>query len=98
MAALAALPWVTRELREDLLAWRKSPSWRRVSGPYGLLPFRLEPKPEWQGTDLIGIDLGSFAVSLANHRNKTVTALWMRHPVAREALRRLGYIRGKQGQ
>jgi hypothetical protein len=95
MTAMAALPWIEQELRQDVPRWRASRSWDTALGPYGLAPFRLQPAPEWIGPDLIGIDLGSFAVALANHRNKTVTGLWMRNPVAQRAVRKLGYAAGK---
>lgn len=88
-AALTAVAWLATEIHSDLPRWKASRAWNEVSGPYGLAPFRLGRK--WVGTELIGIDLGSFAVSLANYRNHTVTRLWMGHPVAQAAFRRLGY-------
>jgi hypothetical protein len=88
-AALAALPWDADEIQEDLLRWKASKVWKRVYGEYGLSPFNLEQN--WIAPDVIGIDLGSFAVSLANYRNHTVWDLWMRHPVAVAALERLGF-------
>jgi hypothetical protein len=88
-AALAALPWLKKELRADLARWKASPAWKKANGDYGLAPFNLTKK--WVGKDLIGIDVGSFLVSLANVRNQTIWDLWMRHPVAVRALQRLGY-------
>jgi hypothetical protein len=87
-AALAALPSIPRELEQDLMKWRASKTWQRVSGDYGLSPFNLDK--EWVGDDLIGIDIGSFYLSLANYRNGTIWKLWMKHPVAVNAFRRLG--------
>ena len=86
---LAALPWCEDHIRRVLPAWRASSTWDISCGTYGLGPFRLGDEP-WRGKDIIGIDVGSFAVSLANVRNETVWRLWMRHPVAREAYTRLG--------
>ncbi len=91
LAALASLPWMPQELQSDLKQWRSSPTWQSVCGPYGLVPFNLDRR--WVGADLLAIDLGSFAVALANLRNRTVWDLWMRHPVAKAAQRRLGYTR-----
>jgi hypothetical protein len=88
-AALAALPSIPRELQQDLIHWQASKTWQRISGDYGLSPFNLDK--DWVGDDLIGIDLGSFYLSLANHRNQTIWNLWMRHPVAVNALRMLGF-------
>ncbi len=88
-AALAAVPWIPDEIETDLDNWRNSPIWTIVSGTYGLTPFNLDV--EWVATDVIGIDLGSFYINLANHRNGTVQQLWMRHPVAKLALQKLGY-------
>ncbi len=91
LAALASLPWMEKELEADLKRWRSSPTWQRVCGPYGLAPLNLDR--DWVGSDLLAIDLGSFAVALANLRNRTVWDLWMRHPVATGALRRLEYAK-----
>jgi hypothetical protein len=88
-AALATIPWVSDEFRDDLSRWQASRSWGRANGEYGLSPFNLDK--DWVGADVIGIDLGSFAVSLANYRNETVRSLWMRHPVAVNALQKLGF-------
>ena len=89
VASLAAVPWLPSEIETDLDNWRNSPLWPIVSGTYGLAPFNLDV--EWVGRDLIGIDLGSFYINLANHRNGTIQRLWMRHPVAKLALERLEY-------
>ena len=56
-------------------------------GPYGLAPFNLQEG--WIGTDLIGIDLGSFYLAVANHRRATVWDLWKQHPIARRAIERI---------
>ena len=88
-AALASIPWVSDELREDLSRWQASKSWGRIHGEYGLASFNLDK--DWIGADVIGIDLGSFAVSFANYRNETVRSLWMQHPVAVNALAKLEF-------
>ena len=88
--ALASLPWIAEELLQDLPVWRASQAWYLACGPYGISPFRLGDRP-WVGSDLIGIDIGSFAASLANYRNRTIWDLWRRHPVAHSALEKLGY-------
>jgi hypothetical protein len=93
MTALATLPWIPDEVAADLIRWRDSPVWSQIDGEFGLRPFRLDdrdPRRNWYGRDLIGIDLGAFAVSLANHRAGTVWRHWERHPVAVAAYRRLG--------
>ena len=89
VAALAALPWVPEELNRDLIQWHVGPDWSAVAGAYGVAPFNADRK--WVGRDLIGIDLGSFYLNLANLRHGTVRDLWMSHPIARSALSRLGY-------
>jgi len=89
--ALAAMPWIHETVEKDIIEWQKSAVWGVISGPYGLAPFNL--KQAWIGRDLIGIDLGSFYINLANHRNGTVNGLWMRHPVAVSALDRLGFCK-----
>jgi hypothetical protein len=86
-AALASLPWASREISADLAAWQTSPWWSRIEGRYGLSPFNAETN--WIAPDVIGIDLGAFLLSAANHRNRTVWDLWMKHPVAQSALERL---------
>ncbi|MHC4176846.1 MAG: glucoamylase family protein [Planctomycetota bacterium] len=91
LAALASLPWMEKELEADLKRWRSSATWQKVCGPYGLAPFNLDR--DWVGNDLLAIDLGSFALALANLRNRTVWNLWMRHPVAKAALGGLGYAK-----
>jgi hypothetical protein len=88
-SALAAVPWALDEIRADLDNWRKSSLWQLVCGTYGLAPFNLDA--EWIGSDIIGIDVGSFYLNLANQRNGTVQQLWMKHPVAKAALERLEY-------
>lgn len=87
--ALATVPWIPTEIEADLDKWRKSLLWPIVSGTYGPAPFNLDVA--WVGSDVIGIDLGSFYINLANHRNGTVQKLWMKHPVAKLALKKLGY-------
>jgi hypothetical protein len=92
MTALAALPWIPDELTADLQRWRASPLWEKAAGPYGLRPFRVDPRDqdrEWFGADLIGIDVGAFAVSLANQRAASAWRLWEKHPVAQAAFQRL---------
>jgi hypothetical protein len=95
VAAMAALPWMVDEMRADLLHWRSSPSWPRVNGDGGLVPFNLDK--DWYCSDLLGIDLGSFYLSLANYRNETIWRLWMGHPVGKRALRNLQFQRVKSG-
>ena len=91
-AALSALPWIEDELREDLLRWKSSHAWAQINGQYGLAPFNLATASgTWLGQDIIGIDLGGFAASLANQRNETIWKLWMQHPIAESALERLEY-------
>jgi hypothetical protein len=88
-AALAAVPYIPQEVRQDLAAWRASKAWDLACGYYGLAPFDLDGK--WVGEDLIGIDVGSFLVNLENLQNHAVHRLWSKHPVAVSALRKLGY-------
>jgi hypothetical protein len=89
--ALAALPFIPHEIKKDLASWRESKSWNQVCGYYGLAPFDLDGK--WTGTDLIGIDMGSFLVNYQNTRNDAVRKLWAKHPVGMSALQRLGYLK-----
>jgi hypothetical protein len=91
-AALAALPWAPREIKEDLVRWRASQGWSASFGPHGLRPVRLVDRP-WAGTDLIGIDVWSYAVSLANYRNRTIWEAWQRHPIAKAAMAKLALER-----
>lgn len=93
VAALAAIPSIPDVIEADLPRWRASAAWDKAAGPYGLSPFNLDR--DWVGPDVIGIDLGSFAVALANHRNRTVWDLWKQHPVAQAALRRLEFAPSK---
>jgi hypothetical protein len=90
-AALAAVPWAADVLAADLLRWRASPAWGQAAGKYGLSPFSLDR--QWLAGDVIGIDLGSYAVNWANHSQGAVWELWMRHPVAQNSVQRLGYSR-----
>jgi hypothetical protein len=90
-AALAAVPWVADELLQDLSNWTASAAWRYTCGDYGLAPFSLDVP--WAGEDVIGIDLGSYAVSYLNYRDGAVWRLWSNHPVARAAMKRIGYAR-----
>jgi hypothetical protein len=85
--ALAAWPWAPQEIEQDLPAWTSSPLWDYVLGPYGLSPFNIHK--QWIGTDLIGIDLGSFYLGVANHRRGTAWNLWRQHPIAQRAIARL---------
>jgi hypothetical protein len=85
--ALAALPWAEKEIESDLKAWQASPVWDYVDGPFGLAPFNLDQS--WVGKDLVGIDLGSFYLAVANRRRETVWNLWRQHPVAKRAMERL---------
>ncbi|MBI1917116.1 MAG: hypothetical protein HYS12_20610 [Planctomycetes bacterium] len=89
VTALAAVPWVPKEIEADLEQWRASRAWSRVVGKYGIAPFNLDTG--WVGDDIIGIDLGAFLVNMANYRNRTVWDLWRKHPVAQAALRRVGF-------
>lgn len=94
LAALATLPSIPTEVQHDLAQWRKSDVWPQVCGRYGLSPFNLEEPGRrgaqfWVGDDLIGIDIGSFCVSVANYQAKTVWTLWSKHEVARSSLSRL---------
>jgi hypothetical protein len=88
-ASAAAVAWAPWEVAEDVARWRASAAWERAAGPGGLGPFNFDKN--WFGEDLLGIDLGSFFLNWTNHRHGTVWDLWMRHPVAQAALRRLGY-------
>ena len=87
--SLAAITWIPEVIEEDVALWRKSPLWDTISGPYGLAP--TNPGRCWVGKDLIGIDLGSMYINVANHKNSTVRDLWMQHPIAIAALDRLEY-------
>jgi hypothetical protein len=86
-AALASLPWLSREIENDLATWRASPWWSRIDGRYGLAPFNA--KTGWTAPDALGIDLGAFLVAAANYRNRTIWDLWMKHPLAQSALHRI---------
>ena len=90
-AALASFAWVPAELRDDLRAWRNSDRWPMVCGPYGLAPFRVAPEPMFVAPDILAIDIGSMFLSIANARNRTVWDLWMAHPAAKTALRKLEF-------
>jgi hypothetical protein len=87
MTALAALPWAEKEIEASLKTWQASPVWDYVDGPYGLAPFNLDVR--WVGADLVGIDLGSFYLGVANQNRRTVWDLWRRHAVAKRAMERL---------
>ena len=89
MTALAAYPWASKELDADLRKWRASPVWAKAAGKYGVSPFNLDTG--WVGADLIGIDLGSFCLGVANHRAQTVWKLWRRHQVSSNAIQRIGF-------
>lgn len=91
MCALPALTAIPDIFKEDLPRWRASKVWARVATPYGIAPFRLGEGKNWVAPDLISIDLGSFAVALANHRNQAVWKLWHQHPVAQNAIERIGF-------
>ena len=96
MAALAAIAWLPEVLADDLTSWRKSAAWARASGKYGLSPFSTAKA--WVGEDLIGIDVGSYAVNWANYQQDAgaVSPYWMRHPIAQNALQRLSYTKQPQ--
>jgi hypothetical protein len=96
VAALAALPWMVKEMRADLPHWQASPVWPRVNGEGGLASFNLDKN--WFCPDLLGIDLGSFYLSLANYRNETIWKVWKRHPVGERALRKLQFQSVKRGE
>lgn len=89
MTALAAICWVPEVLIEDLTHWQKSAEWTRIRGQYGLAPFSLDN--HWVGDDLIGIDVGSYAINWANYTKQAIWKLWMRHSVSQLAIERLGY-------
>ena len=94
LAALATVPWIPQTVEADLLAWRKSDLWHKACGDFGLSPFNLgrdgsQRGGYWVGPDLIGIDVGSFCLSLANHRAATAWRLWMKHESAAAAMERL---------
>jgi hypothetical protein len=89
-AALAAITWIPNEVEADVVSWKASPNWKRSLGDYGLAPFNLDK--DWTGADVIGIDLGSFHINLANQRHHTVWDLWMQHPVAKRGVERLGFV------
>ena len=91
MAALASLIWIPDVLEKDLSRWVKSDVWSRVFGKYGLSPFSLDR--QWVAEDVIGIDLGSYAISWANYRQRAIWEFWMRHPIAKNAIKRLEYLR-----
>jgi hypothetical protein len=86
-AALTSLPWLPREIEADLASWQASRFWPRVTGRYGLAPFNAATG--WIAPDVVGIDLGAFLVCAANHHNRTVWDLWMKHPLAGSALDRI---------
>lgn len=91
-AAVAAIRWIPDELKSDIASWRKSPAWEFSSTRYGLAPFNVDK--QWSGSDLIGIDLGSFYINYANYRtdDRAVRGRWAKHPVAVTALKRLGVV------
>lgn len=91
LGALGALPFAPAEFDQDLPRWRASAAWARSFSRYGLSPFSLDKN--WVAPDLIGIDLGGFALALADHRNRTAWNLWMRHPIAAAAMKKLGYAK-----
>ena len=86
-ASLAAIPWSEAPLKQDLISWQRSATWTYVCGPFGLAPFNLDNG--WVAEDLIGIDIGSMAVNIVNHRNGSIWKLWEQHPVAQRAIGRL---------
>jgi hypothetical protein len=90
-ASVAALPWIEEELRADLPPWRASKVWPRVLGRFGLAPFSVDRS--WVGTDIIGIDVGSLLLSLAIRDGFPIRKLWMSHPVAQRAVKRLSFSR-----
>jgi hypothetical protein len=90
MVALAS-PGIERVLEEDLARWRSSRVWHRVLGKYGLAPFNLDTG--WVGDDLIGIDIGAFILNQAIHDGDLVRGLFMRHPVTKTAIDRIGFAR-----
>ena len=91
LAALATLPWIADEMLDDLERWFESPLWKQSLGDFGLAPIQVTAAATWIGTDLIGIDLGSFAVGVENERSDGVRRHWMRHEVGQRAIARLGY-------
>jgi hypothetical protein len=95
MAALATLPFISKELKRDLRRWRNSDVWALSAGDFGLAPFQLNDEFDWGAREQVGIDLGSAAVAISNYRHRTIWDLWMRHKVARAAVARLGYTKAK---
>ena len=98
ITALAALPWAPTEILADLENWKKADPnlWNQVNGPYGILPFNLVSPVDqkmWIARDYIGIDLGSFYIDVANYRHGSVWQHWMNHPIAKEGLRRLEFMK-----
>lgn len=89
MTALADLPWIPEDIEKDIVKWMSSKNWDIVNGTYGLAPFSLDKS--WVGDDLIGIDIGSFSVDWANYATGLVWKLWGEHPVARNAMKRIGF-------
>jgi hypothetical protein len=90
MAALAS-PGIALVIEEDLARWRSSRVWHRVLGKYGLAPFNLDTG--WIGDDLIGIDIGAFLLNQAIHDGDLARGLFMRHPVTKTAIDRIGFAR-----
>jgi hypothetical protein len=65
--------------------------WHRVLGKYGLASFNLDTG--WIGDDLIGIDIGAFLLNQAIHDGDLARGLFMRHPVTKTAIDRIGFAR-----
>jgi hypothetical protein len=88
-AALASVAWIPSEIASDLQAWRTSPWWPKVRGPYGLAPFSIDRN--WVGPDIIGIDIGSFAANWINFQSQGIHNLWHSHPAAKAGLKNLDF-------
>lgn len=80
-SSLACLPWTKINLKK----WQSTETWDLIYKDYGLSSFN----GNWVSDDLIGIDLGSFAVNLANYRNNTIRKLWMENSIAKKAIKKI---------
>lgn len=89
LASLAAVKWIPQELRSDLRDWRQSPVYRIAVGPFGISPFKVHQDEHWVGPDLLAIDVGAFCLNYANTKDNMIRNLWMQHPIAQAAYKRL---------
>lgn len=88
-AALAAFPWLPRELSQDLVRWKQSPAWQQCRARYGLAPFSLDRN--WSARKLLGIDIGSFLINWWNARTGQSHKLWRKHPASAAGIERLEF-------